>query len=143
MPEISEELGLWGLFLSAFISSTLAPGGSEVLLVLLADDLKYSSSSLLLMATVGNTLGALTTWLLGYLLSKGYSVERFTHTPKSKAIDTVRRWGVPVLFFSWLPVVGDAFCLAAGWLRFPFAVSVIVITIGKLARYSVILYAIR
>ena len=142
MPELSSEIGLWALFVSAFISSTLAPGGSEALLILLAEDVKFTASSLLFMATAGNTLGAITTWTLGYLLAKGYSFKRFTRAPKSKTIDTVRKWGMPILFFSWLPIIGDAFCLAAGWLRFPFATSVIIIGLGKLARYSVILYAV-
>ena len=54
---------------------------------------------------------------------------------------TVRRWGVPILLLSWLPVVGDGFCFAAGWLRLPFLASSVAIGIGKLARYAAIVYA--
>lgn len=49
--------------------------------------------------------------------------------------------GVPILLLSWLPVVGDGFCFAAGWLRLPFWGSLAAIAAGKAARYAAIVYA--
>jgi membrane protein YqaA with SNARE-associated domain len=133
-------LGVWGLFFSAFISSTLAPGGSEAVLAYLVNRSETSVSVLLAVATVGNTLGAATTWLLGLWASRRYPLENLQDEKRRKAIHSVRRWGAPILLLSWLPLVGDGFCFAAGWLRMPFTASLIAIALGKLGRYAAIVY---
>ena len=140
MPDQSVELS--ALFISAFISSTIAPGGSEAVLALMLSQHKYQTSLLVGTATIGNTLGALTTWFLGYLAAKKYPAESLLTTKKQKAIDWVKKWGQWALLFSWLPVVGDGFCFAGGWLRLSFITSVLVIFIGKLLRYVAISYVI-
>jgi membrane protein YqaA with SNARE-associated domain len=137
---LDPSLGIWGLFLSAFVSSTIAPGGSEVVLGYLVSLGTYNSLKLLGVATVGNTLGAITTWLLGYWAATRYGVERVEDRKKRQAIESVRRWGWPVLLLSWLPVVGDGFCFGAGWLRMGFLGSVAAIAVGKLGRYAAIVY---
>jgi membrane protein YqaA with SNARE-associated domain len=136
----SGSLELWGLFASAFISSTIAPGGSEGVLAWLVLHSSIPTSALLVTATVGNTLGALTTLCLGILAEKGYARIRFAEKQKVAALGRLRRWGTPILLFSWLPVVGDALCFAAGWLRMPLLRSTAAISIGKLFRYAVIVY---
>ena len=121
------------LFASAFISATLMPGGSEALLagaLLQTPDDSARICRLVLLATTGNTLGAMTSWLIGRLIPEREKAGR--------ALVWLRRWGVPALLFSWLPVVGDALPLAAGWLRMPVAASVLWIAAGKLLRYLVI-----
>ena len=65
--DVTDALSLWGLFASAFVSSTLFPGGSEVALGVLAAQDRHDPWLLLAVASFGNTLGALTTWLLGFL----------------------------------------------------------------------------
>ncbi len=102
---------------------------------------EYDPGLLLLIATAGNTLGALSTWLLGYLAALGYPVERFFKGANARAIEWLRRWGSAALLLSWLPLIGDGLCLAAGWLRLPFGPSLLAIVLGKLARYAVIVYA--
>ena len=90
------------VFASAFISSTLMPGGSEALL---AGALSQTPDDtprlcrLVLLATAGNTLGAMTTWLIGRLIPEREKTDR--------ALVWLRRWGAPALLLSWLPVVGD------------------------------------
>ena len=131
-----------GLFISAFISSTIAPGGSEAWLSWLVAQGRHDPVRLLLIASVGNTLGALTTWGLGFWISHVRGPEAvFSHLSPA-TLHRVQRWGVPVLLLSWLPVIGDGFCLAAGWLRFPFIASILAIFIGKLARYWVIIQVV-
>jgi membrane protein YqaA with SNARE-associated domain len=139
MPELTA-FGLWGLFLSAFISSTLAPGGSEAVLAYLVNQAEIPVDLLLLTATVGNTLGALTTWLLGLWAAKRYPLDNLEDEKRRKAVQTVRRFGVPILLLSWLPLVGDGFCFAAGWLRMSFVASLVAISLGKLGRYAAIVY---
>lgn len=139
MPELTA-FGLWGLFLSAFISSTLAPGGSEAVLAYLVNQAEIPVDLLLLTATIGNTLGALTTWLLGLWAAKRYPLDNLEDEKRRKAVQTVRRYGVPILLLSWLPLVGDGFCFAAGWLRMSFVASLVAISLGKLGRYAAIVY---
>jgi len=133
-------LGVIGLFASAFISSTLAPGGSEVVLAYLVDQAQTSSSVLLAVATIGNTLGAVTTWLLGLWAARRYPLDDLQNDRRHKAVQSLRRYGIPLLLLSWLPVVGDGFCFAAGWLRLSFTASLIAIALGKLVRYAAIVY---
>jgi membrane protein YqaA with SNARE-associated domain len=136
---MTDELSLWGLFLSAFVSSTLFPGGSEVVLGVLAAERHLDAWLLLAIASLGNTLGALTTWLLGYFLARRYPLEKQLSEKRRLALARVRRWGSPVLLMSWLPVVGDPLCFAAGFLRLPFLASLAFIALGKTVRYAVIL----
>ena len=107
--DIDPSLGLWALFMSAFVSATLAPGGSEAVLAYLTVKSEWAPGLLLFTATAGNTLGALTTWGLGLLSAMGYPVERLMKSRHGqKALDWLRHWGTPVLLLSWLPLIGDA-----------------------------------
>lgn len=140
MNAFDPSTGLWGLFASAFISSTVAPGGSEAVLAYLVSRDDLSNELLLTTATVGNTLGAMTTWLLGLWAASAYSLDTLKSEQQRRAVASVRRWGAPILLLSWLPVVGDAFCFAAGWLRMSFPLSLLAIAVGKLGRYAAIVY---
>ena len=124
---------LWGLFTSAFISSTLLPGGSEIVLGLIASNTEISKLTLISVATLGNTLGGMSSWLIGLLLP---ALDE-KHKP---SLDRIKQFGSPVLLFSWLPVIGDPLCLAAGWLRLSFWKSLIFIATGKLIRYIAVIY---
>ncbi len=135
-----EYLSYWGLFSSAFISSTIAPGGSEAVLAYMVSDGGFRPEMLILIATAGNTLGALTTWGLGMLTAKKYPLETVLSDKKQRAVDAVKKWGYSALLFSWLPVVGDGFCFAGGWLRMPLIVSTLAILIGKALRYTFVAY---
>lgn len=135
-----DDFALWGLFGSAFISSTLAPGGSEVVLAGMILGGSYPIVLLILIATIGNTLGAFTTWGLGVLAAKKYPVETLLSDKKRYALDRVKKWGYFALFFSWLPIIGDGFCFAGGWLKMPILYSSVVILMGKALRYGFIAY---
>ena len=132
-------VSLWGLFLSSFISATVFPGGSEVVLALLANTQQYNAWLLLSIASIGNTLGALTTWILGYLLARRFPLENRLSPRQRQAVTRLRKWGSPALLLSWLPLIGDPLCFAAGYLRLPFALSLLFIALGKTARYAVVL----
>lgn len=137
--ESFSELGL--LFVSAFVSSTLAPGGSEAMLAWLLIHSNTDHWWLWSSATAGNTLGAMTTWGLGFLASRGWSVDKFSRTATSgRALARVRRYGTSALLLSWLPVVGDGLCLAAGWLNLPWRLGLLMIALGKGLRYGALLW---
>ncbi len=137
---LDESIGLWGLFISAFISSTIAPGGSEAVLAYLISEKEFNEETLVLIATIGNTLGALTTWFLGTLAAKKFPATQILPNNKQKSLDLVRRWGVWTLFFSWLPIIGDGLCFAGGWLKLPFLLSSFIIFIGKAIRYTLVAF---
>jgi membrane protein YqaA with SNARE-associated domain len=141
MTQWVETLGLTGLFISAFVSSTLAPGGSEAVIAYLAGSSQFTDGQLIGTATLGNTLGALTTWFLGSLVARRYAPDAMLSTRRARAVAYVQRWGWPLLLLSWLPIVGDGFCFAAGWLRLPFWHSLLAIAVGKALRYAAILWA--
>jgi membrane protein YqaA with SNARE-associated domain len=132
---------LWALFASAFISATLLPGGSEALLAYLAYRGEHGAPLLLAVATAGNTLGGMSSWGLGWLIALRFPAERLTDPRRRGAVERVRRWGSPVLLLSWLPVIGDPLCFAAGWLRVHWLAALAFIGIGKAARYAVVLWA--
>lgn len=136
------EFTLWGLFVSAFISSTLFPGGSEVVLAVLGSKDSYDPAVLLAVATVGNTLGGMSSWGIGRLLAMRFPARGLLKQQHQHALLRLQRWGSPTLLFSWLPVVGDPLCLAAGWLRMNWLVSLLFIATGKAVRYAVLLYVV-
>lgn len=126
---ISDELSLGGLFLSSFLAATLLPGGSEAVLF---GVLKLNPGLLwpaLALATLGNTLGGMSSYLLGRVLPE---------RRPTKWLAFVRRYGSPALLLAWAPLVGDALCVAAGWLRLNAVYVLLFMAAGKLARYLAI-----
>lgn len=121
---------LASLALSAFISATLFPGASEAGLAAVIAAWPESWPSALVVASVANTAGAMTSFLLGRFLPQKKHA--------TAAVQKLQRYGTPLLFFSWLPVVGDALPLAAGWLRLPWLPALFWILAGKAARYALI-----
>ncbi len=117
------------LFTSAFVSATLLPGNSEAALLLFLHAFPERSASAILVATVGNTLGGLTSYWIGRVLPR---------TPDNRAITLLRRWGTPALLLSWTPLIGDLLCVGAGWLRLDARFSTLFIALGKAARYAVL-----
>ena len=134
-----EDYSLLGLFFSAFLSSTILPGSSEVLLVALATQSDVSSSNLLAVATVGNTLGGMSSWLLGWIIALRYPLTTLSKAAHRRAVDRVRQWGSPILLLSWVPILGDPLCVAAGWLRVSWLGALLFIGLGKALRYWAIL----
>ncbi|HQU27884.1 MAG: DedA family protein [Nitrospira sp.] len=136
---MSESLSLWGLFFSAFLSSTILPGSSEVVLGALAIQGHHSTWSLLAVATIGNTLGGMSSWGLGRLLEWRFPMADLAHPAHRRAVQRMRQWGSPALLLSWVPFIGDPLCVAGGWLRIPWPVSFVYIGIGKGLRYAALL----
>jgi len=134
-PALTAENGLWGLLIGSFLSATLLPGGSESLLWGFLQLHPEQSGLALLLCTVGNTLGGMTTYACGRFLPKWQRVDALPHQ------DKLQRWGSPALLLSWLPLLGDALCLAAGWLRLHWGACLIFMAAGKLLRYWIIVQA--
>ncbi len=132
------------LFAIAFLAATLLPVQSEAVLAGLLGLSEESWWTLLAVATLGNTLGAIVNWALGRGLEHYQNKKWFPASPQQleKAKIHYQRWGRWCLFFSWLPVLGDAFTVLAGVLGERLWVFAAIVGAGKLARYLVVAAAV-
>jgi len=130
---LTSDLSLWGLFMASLLGATLLPGGSEIILIgvlKLHPELFWTA---ILLGTLGNTLGGMITFAMGWMLPV---------TQQLKHVEKLRRYGTPALLLAWTPLVGDALCLAAGWLRLNIWYVMFFMAVGKFARYWVIAMAV-
>ena len=128
-------MSYFSLFLTSFASATLLPGGSEALFVYLLSE-HLSPILLLVIATLGNTLGSFVNYILGkyatdFALRKNYMKEKHLQ----KATSLFEKYGAWSLLFSWLPIIGDPLTFVAGIVRYAWWKFVIIVGIAKLARY--------
>jgi membrane protein YqaA with SNARE-associated domain len=119
---------LLGLFVASFAAATLIPFSSEAVLFAYLKLHPANAALAVGVATLGNTAGGMTTYFIGRL---------FPHRRKisEKAVARMRRFGAPATFFAWLPILGDALVLAAGWLRVSAGAVLGFMLAGRLARY--------
>ena len=128
---LSPEGGLVGVLLASFVAATLVPLSSEAVLFGYLQLHPQNVAPAVALATLGNTAGGMTTYLIGRLVPR----KDYPH------LAVVRRYGAPATLFAWLPIVGDALCVAAGWLRVNWLAALACMAAGRLARYLVIAYA--
>lgn len=139
--EYFAELGYIGLFIAAFLAATILPLSSElVLTALLLNGL--SPELLVIVATVGNVLGSLTNYGLGYWASKTVIQKwlRMSESEFVRAEERFKKYGIIALLFAWVPIIGDPLTVMAGILRIRLLWFLILVTLGKFTRYAVISY---
>ncbi len=134
---------LAGLFAAAFGAASLLPMQSEPLLVallLLADQPAWL---LVLVASVGNTLGSCLNWAIGRAVERYRDRRWFPVKPHAlaRAEGWYRRWGRWSLLLSWAPIMGDPLTVVAGVLREPFWTFLLLVAIAKTGRYLVLALA--
>ena len=135
------QIGLSAVFITAFVSATLLPMGSEPVVfgyVKLHPDQFWLTIGL---ATLGNSLGS----ALGYWMGRGAkSAADALGVVGRDGGKTYLRWlermGPKALLLAWLPVVGDPLCAVAGLLRFAFWPCLVWITVGKFLRYLTLIW---
>ena len=136
------ELHYLGLFASAVMAATVLPGFSEILMLgLLIDGLE--PWKLWVAATAGNVIGSTLNWWMGQFALRFADRRWFPvgGPALARAQAWFRRWGQPSLLLSWLPVIGDAFTVAAGVMRTPIVPFVVLVGIAKGGRYAAVLGA--
>ena len=134
-------LAIYGsLFISAFLAATILPVSSEVVLAGLLAAGRGDPVLLFVVATIGNTLGSVVNWILGSGIDRLQSRRWFpiTREQYQEASRTFRRFGAWTLLLAWLPVVGDGFTVAAGAARVPLGLFVVLVGLGKAARYAAV-----
>lgn len=133
------EHGYPALFLLSFLASTLVPLGSEWLLAVLLIN-GFDPSTVVIVATIGNSCGALMTYAIG-LWGGPFLVERIlriSQPSRQRAERFFARYGSWALLFSWLPIIGDPLCLVSGVLRTRLWQFLLLVTAGKFIRYLVV-----
>lgn len=141
--EFLGDLGYLGLFLGTFLAATIFPFSSDILMVgiLLAGANPVIS---FFVATIGNWLGGLTSYYVGYLgkwdwIEKWFRVKEESLVRQKNKID---KYGSLIAFFSWVPLVGDILAIGLGFYKVNFPKCAIYMLIGKAVRFAfwVILY---
>lgn len=140
MEELVFQSGYLGLFLVSFFAATLLPLGSELFVAAMISH-GYNPFIVFTAASAGNTLGAAANYAVGkygadFILSRCISIDA---SRLSVFKEKVRKFGAPVLFFSWVPVIGDPLTLAAGALNLNFYIFTFWVLTGKALRYAVII----
>ena len=130
-------VGLPAIFVVAFVSATILPMATEPVLfgfVKLNPELFWPAIAV---ATIGNTLGGMVTYYMGY-----GAHELLAHDKPSVHLRWLQRLGAPVLLLSWVPLIGDALCAMAGWLRLAWRPVLMWMALGKFIRFVVMTTAL-
>lgn len=135
------EWGYLGLFAGSFLAATIIPFSSEILLtaLLVAGGDPIST---VIVATLGNWLGGMSSYGLGWLgkwewIQKLFKVSREKLEKQKKNVD---KYGSGLAFFTWLPGIGDIMALALGFYKADPKKTAVFMLLGKGARF--VLWAI-
>ena len=136
--EYLEQLGLLGLFIGSFLAATVIPFSSEVLLVALLST-GANLTSAIIVATMGNWLGSVVTFYMGYFgkwewIEKYFKVKHETLLKHKKRIDKYGAW---LALFSWLPIIGEVISLGLGFYRVSPRLTIILTLVGKGIRFII------
>jgi len=131
------DVGLLSVFVISVVSATLLPLGSEpaVFAVVKANGALFWPA--ILVGTIGNTIGGIIDYWMGYGAKQMFAKERESHW-----FGWLQRYGAKVLLLAWLPAIGDPLCTLAGWLKLSFWPCVVYMAIGKFLRYLTMTWAL-
>lgn len=135
--EFFKEYGYLGMGMLSFLSGTVVPIASEVLLLFFLG-LGMNAVLLTIVATIGNTLGGVTCFMLGYIADMG-TVSRLFGIPEKKmkrADRLIQKYGYWSAALSFLPAIGEVILVALGIMRVNKYKVIAVMAIGKFARYA-------
>ena len=132
------EWGYIGLFIASFLGATIIPFSSEMVFSLLIIK-GYDFNLSLLVATIGNWLGGLSSYFLGRL-GKWSTLEKYFRLKKDKIVKfktNIDKWGSLLAFFCWLPIIGDPIAVSLGFFRTNYILVALWMFMGKLIRYII------
>jgi membrane protein YqaA with SNARE-associated domain len=134
---------LTSLFIGAFLAATILPFSSEVMLVAALQNGEISRWILVFVATSGNVLGALMNWGIGgfFIHWVGHRWFPFRQNQIDKASERFNRYGIWSLLLAWVPIIGDPLTFIAGVLSVRLLPFLVLVSIGKAARYAFIGWA--
>ena len=130
-------IGYLSLFTISFLAATILPFSSELMLASMLSIENYNRTLLIIFSSLGNILGSVFNWLLGFYFIKlqGKSWFPFSNEQISKSTLWFRKYGQWSLLFAWVPLVGDPLTFVSGTMKTKFLTFIILVSIGKIARY--------
>ncbi|OUR97937.1 hypothetical protein A9Q84_07005 [Halobacteriovorax marinus] len=132
------------LFFSSFLAATILPISSEFHLAYLGSTTE-NPYLLILVATLGNSLGGISCYYLGKFgrwdwLSKYFKIKQSKILKFKTKLDSFKGWPA---FFCWLPIIGDPIAVTYGLMRSSLTSFSLYMVLGKFLRYLVIVLIIR
>ena len=132
------------LFIVSFMVATIVPFGSEIYFATLLTMGNYNTLLLLIVASTGNILGSVFNWICGYYAA--YFIQKkwfpINQNQINKATNFFLKYGKWSLLLAWAPFIGDPLTFVAGTLRYSFLPFLLLVSIGKIARYLVIYFSV-
>ena len=132
------EWGYVGLFIASFLAATIIPFSSELVLsILIAKN--YDLSTSLFVASIGNWIGGLSSYLIGRIGSWN-TIEKYLRVKRKNILlwkIKIDSWGGILAFLCWLPVLGDPIAIALGFFRTNVVIVAVFMLIGKFVRYLI------
>ena len=120
--------------------ATIIPFGSEAYLAKLIIENKHNTPLLLIFASIGNVLGSVVNWILGYYSS--YFIKKKWFPLNKKRVDKASffftKYGKWSLLLSWVPFIGVPITFVAGTLKYSFFSFLLLVSFGKIGRYLVV-----
>ena len=132
-----KDYGYWGMGVLSFLSGSIVPIASEVLLLFFLG-IGMNAMLLVIVATIGNTLGGITCFLMGYLADKDM-VGRLFRIPEKRmrrADELIQKYGYWTAALSFLPALGEVILVALGIMRVNKYKVIAVMALGKFLRYA-------
>ena len=135
-------MGYLTLFFISFFAATVLPVSSELTLLGMLTTGSYSGLLLLLFASLGNILGSCVNWYLGTHFIKFKDKKWFPFSDKqiNKSSFWFLKYGYWSLLFAWVPLVGGPLTFASGFLKINFFSFLVLVSIGKILRYSLVIF---
>jgi membrane protein YqaA with SNARE-associated domain len=132
------------LFVLSFLAATILPIGSEWLLIIMILQ-EFPIQDVIMTATVGNSLGACTTYLIGtwgacFVIR---TILRIDDVQLARVEILYNKYGIWSLLLSWLPIIGDPLCLIAGIFRINFVHFSVLVFVGKFFRYAILVFVVH
>ncbi len=131
--------GYPGLFIASFLASTILPFGGETIVSYLISQ-KFDFYTIVFIASIGNFLGACTSYYLGLKGRNYLKYLRISPDEVEKAERFFSKYGYYVLLFTWVPLIGDAITVTGGLLRIKFKIFAVLVFVGKFLRYLIWAY---
>ena len=138
-----ESWGYWGMFVAAFIAGSVFPFSSEAVLTAL-QLAGLSPVHLFVAATAGNVLGSMFNYCVGRLGRMEW-IERYLRVKPGKVRQAslwMQHYGAWIGILCFLPILGSVIAVTLGFMRANPWLSAATITLGKAARYAILIFAV-
>ena len=130
-------IGYLSLFTISFLAATILPFSSELMLASMLSIENYNKTLLITFSSLGNILGSVFNWVLGFYFVKLQNKKWFPFNQEqiSKSSQWFEKYGKWSLLFAWVPIIGDPLTFVAGTMKTKFFIFLILVGIGKISRY--------